>query len=282
MTLDRRPTDATLSVTKAARLIGVHANTIRAWSDQGRLRFYRINQRGDRRYRLGDLRRFLAEADSRPAPAHGRRNLGGVPSRPVVPSIGADVVELRTRPMERAPAGRTTVVRPIVPSRAVNVALARTRLDIAVLARLADLVAGNADPDVVIGAAVEHLHDRAGHDLVAVFERRDGRLVRRAARGVGADRLGSLAESQGLPARALRAEGPVAETAQAGTDWLGGSGSLLRCRVAAAIRGSAGGAWGVLLVADEGGPVPQERAMLVAAVARSLGVAVHADQLRGE
>src|SRR5674536_246483 len=71
MTLARRPADATLSVTKAARLLGVHANTIRAWSDQGRLRFYRINQRGDRRYRLGDLQRFLAEAESRPEPARG-------------------------------------------------------------------------------------------------------------------------------------------------------------------------------------------------------------------
>jgi excisionase family DNA binding protein len=50
-------------VTKAARLLGVHPNTIRAWSDQGRLRFYRINQRGDRRYRRGDLQRFLAAAE---------------------------------------------------------------------------------------------------------------------------------------------------------------------------------------------------------------------------
>src|SRR5215467_1186886 len=55
-----RPGDATLSVTKAARLLGVHPNTIRAWSDAGRLRYYRINPRGDRRYRLSDLQRFLA------------------------------------------------------------------------------------------------------------------------------------------------------------------------------------------------------------------------------
>ena len=31
-----RPPDATLSVTRAARLLGVHPNTVRAWSDQGR------------------------------------------------------------------------------------------------------------------------------------------------------------------------------------------------------------------------------------------------------
>ena len=76
-----RPTDATLSVTKAARLLGVHPNTIRTWSDAGRLRYFRINPRGDRRYRLGDLQRFLASAETSaaagaprgyPAPA-GRR-----------------------------------------------------------------------------------------------------------------------------------------------------------------------------------------------------------------
>jgi excisionase family DNA binding protein len=64
ITLPSRPTDATLSVTKAARLLGVHPNTVRAWSDAGRLRYYRINPRGDRRYRLGDLQRFLAAAET--------------------------------------------------------------------------------------------------------------------------------------------------------------------------------------------------------------------------
>ena len=59
-----RPGDATLSVTKAARVLGVHPNTVRAWSEAGRLRYYRINDRGDRRYRLGDLQRFLAAAAS--------------------------------------------------------------------------------------------------------------------------------------------------------------------------------------------------------------------------
>src|SRR5687767_1079731 len=64
--LPPRPIDATLSVTKAARLLGVHPNTVRAWSDAGRLRYYRINPRGDRRYRLGDLQRFLNAAANVP------------------------------------------------------------------------------------------------------------------------------------------------------------------------------------------------------------------------
>ena len=78
-----RPIDATLSVTKAARLLGVHPNTVRAWSDAGRLRYYRINPRGDRRYRLGDLQRFLAVAEN--TPDVGSHTGGGfaphVPSR---------------------------------------------------------------------------------------------------------------------------------------------------------------------------------------------------------
>ncbi len=74
-----RPLDATLTVTRAAEVLGVHANTIRAWSDAGRLRYYRINPRGDRRYRLGDLQRFLAGLDatgltSQPVPAEERLN----------------------------------------------------------------------------------------------------------------------------------------------------------------------------------------------------------------
>ena len=51
-------------MTRAAEVLGVHANTVRAWSDAGRLRYYRINPRGDRRYRMGDLQRFLAASDA--------------------------------------------------------------------------------------------------------------------------------------------------------------------------------------------------------------------------
>lgn len=76
-----RPTDATLSVTKAARLLGVHPNTVRAWSDQGRLRYYRINPRGDRRYRLGDLQGFLAAAEVEPTRREGTDGIAAGPIR---------------------------------------------------------------------------------------------------------------------------------------------------------------------------------------------------------
>src|SRR5438552_813398 len=105
--LPSRPVDATLSVTKAARLLGVHPNTVRAWSDAGRLRYYRINPRGDRRYRLGDLQRFLAAAETAPDPAPGGgsafgsqpRRSGGMHERG---HDGASVADDHDRPHHRA------------------------------------------------------------------------------------------------------------------------------------------------------------------------------------
>ncbi len=281
MTSIKRPADATLSVAKAAGLLGVHPNTIRAWSDRGRLAFLRINERGDRRYRLGDLQRFLADAETRREPIRGRRGPGWSSAAPVAPSIGAAAVEQRTRPSEHASGDPTAAVR-VVSADAGYRAAARIRPDTAILERLADLVVADADADVAMRAAVDDLHDRAGHGLVAILEHRDGRLVARAARGAGVDRLGSLSGSNGLPARALRGESPVAETGHAGPDWLGGSASLLRSRVAAPIRDADNRTWGVLLVADEGSAVPPERMAFVSAVARSLGIAIHAERLRGD
>ena len=75
-----RPGDATLTVTKAAQVLGVHPNTVRAWSEAGRLRYYRINERGDRRYRLGDLQRFLGHGGvPDPFRRPGRRACRGRP-----------------------------------------------------------------------------------------------------------------------------------------------------------------------------------------------------------
>jgi diguanylate cyclase (GGDEF)-like protein/excisionase family DNA binding protein len=58
--------EALISVAQAAALLGVHPNTLRAWTDAGRLTAYRINARGDRRYRRGDVERLLAEGGDAP------------------------------------------------------------------------------------------------------------------------------------------------------------------------------------------------------------------------
>lgn len=53
--------DSLLSVAQAAALLGVHPNTIRTWTDAGRLTAFRINARGDRRFRRRDVERLLVE-----------------------------------------------------------------------------------------------------------------------------------------------------------------------------------------------------------------------------
>ena len=50
-----------LTVREVARLLHVHSNTVRRWSDQGLLRSYRISRRGDRRFRREDITHFVAE-----------------------------------------------------------------------------------------------------------------------------------------------------------------------------------------------------------------------------
>ena len=46
---------------EVARLLHVHPNTLRRWSNDGRIRAYRINRRGDRRFRREEVGRFLSE-----------------------------------------------------------------------------------------------------------------------------------------------------------------------------------------------------------------------------
>ena len=80
--MERNGTPGTVSVAGAARLLGVHPNTVRAWSEQGRLPFVRINERGDRRYRVSALEAFLDDDAATPAagPGWGARH-GAAPWR---------------------------------------------------------------------------------------------------------------------------------------------------------------------------------------------------------
>ena len=50
-----------------SRVLHVHSNTVRRWSDLGVLKSYRIGNRGDRRFYREDVNRFLLELRS----AHG-------------------------------------------------------------------------------------------------------------------------------------------------------------------------------------------------------------------
>jgi len=166
-TLPPRPPDATLSVTKAARLLGVHPNTIRAWSDAGRLRYYRINPRGDRRYRLGDLQRFLAAAETGAvdgAPAVPPGTWGG--RRTVDPAAAARFA--------RSPRAASDG------DRADPLDAERHHLDLSVASAVIRTVNAQTDLDEALEAAVRAVRDAYGHHLVAIWQARGDRLVPRA------------------------------------------------------------------------------------------------------
>ena len=50
-----------LTTTEVARLLHVHPNTLRRWSDSGIIKVYRLGPRADRRFREEDITRFLAQ-----------------------------------------------------------------------------------------------------------------------------------------------------------------------------------------------------------------------------
>jgi diguanylate cyclase (GGDEF)-like protein/excisionase family DNA binding protein len=96
--LPRDDSDALLSVAQAATLLGVHPNTIRSWTDAGRLTAYRINARGDRRFRRSDVARLLVGDGSSPNPQHAElaifgRIAAGLAASPTTAAVARTVVE---------------------------------------------------------------------------------------------------------------------------------------------------------------------------------------------
>ena len=53
--------DPMLTTSEVARLLNVHINTVREWSNRGILKAYRISPRGDRRFRQDDIAGFLLQ-----------------------------------------------------------------------------------------------------------------------------------------------------------------------------------------------------------------------------
>ena len=50
-----------LTTSDVARLLNIHINTVRRWTNEGKLRAYRIGSRGDRRFQRADINSFLAQ-----------------------------------------------------------------------------------------------------------------------------------------------------------------------------------------------------------------------------
>ncbi len=82
---ERTTSGELITIAEAARLAGVHRNTVRAWCAKERLSSVRINRRGDRRIRRRDVEQFVAgraavagrssEASPKPAPTIERAGL---------------------------------------------------------------------------------------------------------------------------------------------------------------------------------------------------------------
>ena len=228
--LPNRPIDATLSVTKAARLLGVHPNTIRAWSDAGRLRYYRINPRGDRRYRLGDLQRFLTAAE-------GTTDVGAAISSPSAGQTRRGGTA-HDRTIDAAPA-------------AIERDRLNHRADLAAIAALGRIAADPETLDEVLREAVAIVRKRGEFRSTAIYELKGDRFVPRAA--APANRLPDLPRSTGTLGiavdRALAGDaGPI------DGDGYGpfGDAATGLPEVAIAIPGDAR-PWGVIVLAAEVG-----------------------------
>jgi diguanylate cyclase (GGDEF)-like protein/excisionase family DNA binding protein len=284
--LPLRPNDATLSVTKAAKLLGVHPNTVRAWSDAGRLRYYRINPRGDRRYRLGDLQRFLAAAENGPADPAAGLTSGG--RRVFEGGVGG-----LTAGTGRFPLARLLDVP--LPGRVFGddlIAAERHRRDLALLDSLTRLTIEASDLDATLERAARAIRDASDRSYVVILELRGDHLVARATAAPTdkpAPRLPDLPRGFGVVGRALdiangsRPRGASGDSRSAGARAVLGrpnervtlailSGE--RSELAVAIP-SADGSWGALLIVSEaGGRLDQMDIDLASVLGDSLGTLV--------
>ena len=221
----------TLSVTEAARVLGVHANTLRAWTAQGRVRAYRINSRGDRRYRRDDLDAFLAALAEGPS-FEATPAVDGVEPAAAVGAPGAETLALVRREVETA-------------------------------AAVAGGEVGTSGLDGALSRAVRIVRTRHGHRFVGIWECDAERLVPRAAAGDQRPLSVDVA-GRSLVARALRAEPTVEELVDGSAPWITHiGGGAVAC--ATPIPGHAG-PWGVLVVVDEA-PRPTNAAVLPALAA---------------
>jgi diguanylate cyclase (GGDEF)-like protein len=218
-------------------VLGVHPNTVRAWSDAGRLRYYRINERGDRRYRLLDLERFLSAAASFDGPG------------------GAEPPPART--LRRDEPGTLT----------------ETVAGLDLLADLAEVASFPAGLDPALDEACRRIRVATGAALVGIWERRPGGLVPRAtdAEGAGVTALRSVPKGRSLFTEALERVEPV--HARPGDSLLQPMLGIGTDELVVAIPGGES-PWGVLVLAGAMELGPDDGRRLATAIARTLGVLV--------
>ena len=52
-----------LRIGKAAKLLGVHPETLRRWEREGKIKSYRIGEKQERRFELEEILKLLEEAE---------------------------------------------------------------------------------------------------------------------------------------------------------------------------------------------------------------------------
>ena len=57
-------TDSMMTVSEASKILHVHPNTLRRWSDKSIIKSYCITPRGDRRFMARDIDQFLTTMKS--------------------------------------------------------------------------------------------------------------------------------------------------------------------------------------------------------------------------
>ena len=57
-------TDSMMTISEASKILHVHPNTLRRWSDKGIIKSYCITPRGDRRFLARDIDQFLTTMKS--------------------------------------------------------------------------------------------------------------------------------------------------------------------------------------------------------------------------
>jgi excisionase family DNA binding protein len=57
-----RGRNAMMTTSGVARMLHLHVNTVRRWSDRGILKPYRIGPRGDRRFKRDDITGLLTQS----------------------------------------------------------------------------------------------------------------------------------------------------------------------------------------------------------------------------
>lgn len=213
-------------------MLGVHPNTVRAWTDQGRLRCLRINERGDRRYRAADLRGFLRTAGV------GDRNTDAGSGTGASPATRSKT-KVRSREASGSE-GHGAQSDPVEGGR------------LALLAEVSRLCTATGDRDALLQAVAATLRRSGGFEIVVIGERTPSGMktrvvdasARRQAAGFELDaRLVEVCLRDGRPIAVPRAQGVSGVTSRWRASPRGSSAVEIYVPVSLS-----GRAWGVLFV----------------------------------